>query len=202
VAGNHDLFVLGRLPATRFPDLAQQSADITRELLSTEVRGVLGSLPVTLRAGSVLMTHGSLDSVEEYVTDSVRGQELLAQLPERAPGADTLVLGHTHRQWCVVQDRPALPARGAVDVSAGPRLLNAGSVGQSRQRERRPQARAAVYDSDAGLVEFLSVDYDVAASVQRLTELGLPYRCLHAPPPLRRSVTRLVRRASRWRRGG
>jgi len=193
VAGNHDLFVLDRLPPTRFPDLAQRSATITRELLSDDVRNVLGALPLTLRTGPVLMTHGSPDNVEEYVTDTVRGQELLAQLPERAPGADTLVLGHTHRQWCVVSGRGAMRGRGAVDVSGAARLVNPGSVGQSRQRERRPRARAAVYDSDARRVDFLIVDYNVAAGMERLDELGLPYQCLHSPPPIRRPLTRLVR---------
>jgi predicted phosphodiesterase len=196
VLGNHDLFVLGRLPATRFPALARRSAEVTRRLLSADGRAFLDGLPLQLRAGSLLMTHGSLDSPEEYVRDERRAVDLLSRLPQEAPGTDTLVLGHTHRQWCVVPGQRPPRARGTVDLPPGrPRLLNPGSVGQSRQRERRPGSRFALFDSDAGRVEFLRADYDVETSREALHRLGLPDRCLHAPRPLYRQVLRPAARA-------
>ena len=102
VAGNHDLFVLDRLPPTRFPSLARRSAALTRSMLSAEVRDFLMRLPLLRQVEGVLMAHGSLDDPEEYVLEQGRAAQLLARLPHEAPGADTLVLGHTHRQWCVV----------------------------------------------------------------------------------------------------
>lgn len=200
VAGNHDLYVLDRLPPTRFSDLARHSAAVTRQLISPTTRRFLAELPTELRIGPVLMTHGSLDSPEEYVWRPERAAELLDRMGAHAPDADTLVLGHTHRQWCVVAGEGPRTVQPTVDLGPGPRLLNPGSVGQSRQRERRPRARAAVYDSAAARVHFLAVDYDVAASLERLRELGLPGRCLHAPAPLRRRVTRFLRRQLRGAR--
>ncbi len=195
VLGNHDLFVLDRLPATRFPGLAQRSAELTRSLLSAESRAFLTRLPLRLQAGRVLMTHGSLDSVEEYVVDERRAVDLLARLPQEAPGTDTLVLGHTHRQWCVVAGQRPRRLGRVLDVpDERPRLLNPGSVGQSRQRERRPRSRFALYDTSSGRLEFLRADYDVEASREVLRRLGLPDRCLYAPRPLRREVLRLAAR--------
>ena len=202
VLGNHDLFILDRLPPTRFPAYARQAADLHRSLLSAEVRSLLESLPTVLRAGSVLMTHASLDSPEEYVTRKRRALELLARLPQEAPGAETLVLGRTHRQWSVDAVAGTLPTGGTVTATAA-WLINPGSVGQSRQHERRPRARCAIYDDTARSVEFLQLDYDVAASREGLQRLGLPDRCVHAPPPLRWAAAlwaqqRLQRTSSRF----
>lgn len=202
VAGNHDLFVLDRLPPTRFPPLARHSADLTRSLVSSDVRSFLESLPLRLHVGGILITHGSLDSPEEYVVDQRRANELLRRMPREAPGSDTLVLGHTHRQWCVVADAGAPRARGTVALPDAARLLNPGSVGQSRQRERRPRARCALYDSGARTVDFVELDYDVEASRRALQDLNLPDRCLHAPPRLRGRLRRVAGRVLQHVRGG
>ena len=192
VAGNHDLFVLDRLPPDRFPPTARRSAGLTRSMLSRDVRGYLEELPLQRQVGSVLMTHGSLDSPEEYVTDVRRARELLDRLPT---GADTLVLGHTHLQWCVQAGRAWSDPSGLVKLRPGVRLLNSGSVGQSRQREPQPGARCALYDTTAGAVDFLRLDYDVEASRRTLRALDLPERCIHAPPV--RLQDRVVRKARR-----
>ncbi|SDN54843.1 metallophosphoesterase [Geodermatophilus sp. DSM 45219] len=184
VLGNHDLLVLDRLPPTRFPAVARMAAKLHRSLLSAGTRSHLESLPTVLRTGRVLMAHGSLDSPEEYVTREPRALELLARLPREAPGADTLVLGHTHQPWLVGAGTGTVRVRSTVPTPTAPWLLNPGSVGQSRQRERRPRARCAVIDDVAGTVEFLRVDFDVAASREELRRHGLPDRCLHAPPPV------------------
>ncbi|SNR77371.1 metallophosphoesterase family protein [Blastococcus mobilis] len=201
VAGNHDLFVLDRLPPTRFPPLARHSADLTRSLISADVRAFLEALPVRLHVDPILMTHGSLDSPEEYVVDERRAGELLRRMPLEAPGSDTLVLGHTHRQWCVVADHGALRPQGRLPLPGTARLLNPGSVGQSRQRESRPRARFALYDSSTVSVEFIRLHYDVDSSRRALQQLGLPDRCLHAPPRVRGRIRGVARRILRPVRG-
>ncbi len=197
VAGNHDLFVLGRLPPTRFPAIARRSAELTRSRLSADARTFLASLPLTLQVGTVVVAHGSPDDPEEYVTDEGRAQQLLRRLTESIPGGDTLVLGHTHRQWCVVAGRGQMPARGRLRLPPDVRLLNPGSVGQSRERERSPGVRCALYDTDSAMVEFIRLDYDVATSRAALLASGLPDRCLHAPPRLRGRLLRMSRRIVR-----
>lgn len=194
VSGNHDLFVLDRLPPTRFPALACRSAELTRSLLSADARAFLASLPLKLHTDDVVMTHGSLDSPEEYVVDEGRAVELLSRLPQESLAARTLILGHTHRQWCVVSGRGAVSAGSKVMFLGAMRLVNPGSVGQSRQRERRPGARFAVYDSALGQVEFRRIDYDVEASLGMLRDVGLPKACLYAPPRLRGQAAGLFSR--------
>lgn len=205
VAGNHDLFVLKRLPPTRFPALARRSAALTRSMLSAEAREFLAALPLTRRVDRVLMAHGSLDDPEEYVLHSDRAAQLLSRLTQVAPGANTLVLGHTHRQWCVDGSREVRSPRARLELLPGARLLNPGSVGQSRQWERRPRARFAVLDTDAATVDFLRLDYDVATARRLLHAQGLPNSCLHLRPGPRRLARRLLKgttsAAPRLRRG-
>jgi predicted phosphodiesterase len=169
---------------------------LTQSLISANTRSFLASLPATLRIDNLIMTHGSLDDPEEYVVTETRAQDLLAQLPKLEPGADILVLGHTHRQWCVSADRGRLSARGRLQIPRAPLLINPGSVGQSRERERRPRARFAIYDSHSGSVEFFRIDYDVESSLAALARLNLPSTCLHAPPLLRTQLLGVFRR---WR---
>lgn len=194
VLGNHDLFVLGRLPPTRFPPMALRSAELTKRILGSDARAFLAGLPEARRAGPVFMTHGSLDDPEEYVTERARAEGLLGRLEHHAPGADTLVLGHTHRQWCVVAGEGIVAAQGTISLPAAASLINPGSVGQSRQREVRPRSRCAVYDTADRRVEFLALDYDVQVTAAALRQLGLPYRCLHLRPSLPRRVARRARR--------
>lgn len=203
IAGNHDLFVLDRLPNTRFPPLARRSAILTRAVLSSDARTFLASLPRQRQVDGVVVAHGSPGDPQEYVTSVGRALELLDRLRELAPGSSTLVLGHTHRQWCVVPGLGVLPLGPHVQLPAGACLINPGSVGQSRQRERRPRARFAVLDTECRRVGFLSVDYDVAAARAALQDWGLSDRCLHAPARARalpgRAARRVLRRArSLW----
>ena len=59
-------------------------------------------------------------------------------------------------------------------------LLNAGSVGQSR--ERRPLARALVIDTERRAAGFLAIEYDVRATKRELRNAGLPEHACHLPP--------------------
>lgn len=195
VAGNHELRVLDRLPASRFSALANRSHEVTCAGLAADTRDYLESLPLARSVGRFHVAHGSLSDPEEYVTRRSRARELLGELTTAAPGADVLVLGHTHHQWRVGAaggrpDRDGAPPRRA-------QLVNPGSVGQSRQRERRPLARYALVDLAGSGVTFRAIPYDVGATVAHLRELGLPSSCVHDPPaftrPLRVTAYRTLR---------
>jgi diadenosine tetraphosphatase ApaH/serine/threonine PP2A family protein phosphatase len=51
-------------------------------------------------------------------------------------------------------------------------LVNPGSVGQPRDRD--PQAAYAVFDADAGTVEYRRVAYDVERAAGKILAAGLP----------------------------
>jgi predicted phosphodiesterase len=189
VLGNHDLFVLDRLPPDRFPPHARAAAARTRAALGRDERAFLAAQPLVRRVGGSFVTHGSPDDPEEYVRTAHRARDLLAELPVRAAGTDTLVLGHTHRQWAVTGDAES-HGTGVHALGAGSRLVNPGSVGQSRQRERHPRARLGVLDTTRHEVGMLALPYDVDAARRALRAWGLPDRCLHAPPSFRRRLRR------------
>jgi predicted phosphodiesterase len=177
VAGNHDLFMIGRLPGTRFSGIALRAAEITEPLLSADTRAFLAALPTVRRVEDLVMAHGSLDDPEEYVEDRSRVVALLREMRVREPGSRTLLLGHTHHQRQVRALTVRVQGRHA-------QLVNPGSVGQSRARESRPRVRLAVLDTGGGAPRFVRLHYDVADASRRLTELGLDDRCLHSTPQL------------------
>lgn len=182
VAGNHDLFALGRLDWQRHGPAVRLSSGWTAERLGAAARSALAGLPLRATAPpGVEVAHGSLEDPEEYVRDRAAARRQLGQLAAEGSPARTLVLGHTHR--------PLLVAH------AGRTVVNPGAVGQSR--ERRLHARGALLDDDTGSVEHVTVGYDVGAARAAQRRAGLPEEFLHLPPeqlPRLRGVARRVLR--------
>jgi diadenosine tetraphosphatase ApaH/serine/threonine PP2A family protein phosphatase len=51
-------------------------------------------------------------------------------------------------------------------------LINPGSVGQPRDGD--PRAACAIYDSEAGVVDYRRIVYDVEGAQRKIREAGLP----------------------------
>jgi predicted phosphodiesterase len=194
VAGNHDLMAVGRLPTLEIGPLPRQTLEWTWEVLARDARLYLESLPQTIETDDgVVVAHGSLDHPVEYVFDAAAAGEQLTRLDERHPGARVLILGHTHRPLAC-SGTGELPAEDEIALAdGGPWLLNAGSVGQSR--ERRPLARALILDLDRGSARFLGVDYDVRATKRELRAAGLPEHACHLAPGRGARVRRKLKAA-------
>jgi putative phosphoesterase len=179
VAGNHDLIALGRLGTDRCIPLARQTLAWTARELFPSSRDFLAALPLEARLEpSILLAHGSPGDPQEYVRTPERAEELIGALD-----GDVLVLGHTHEPWDFEH--------------GGKRLLNPGSVGQSRSRD--PRARALILDLAPLRAEFLTVDYDAEATRRALRERGLPENACHLRPRswLRRKAGGAARRVLR-----
>jgi predicted phosphodiesterase len=193
IAGNHDLMAVGRLRTDGIGALPKQTIEWTREVLTKDARRYLGALPAsTVVDDGVVVAHGSLDDPVEYVFDGVAAQAQLALLAERHPAARVLVLGHTHLQRAYCEDGEQ-PPDGWVPLAHRRWLLNAGSVGQSR--ERRALARALVLDLDARSARFLGVAYDVSATERDLRAAGLPEYACHLAPGRAARVRRKLKAA-------
>lgn len=184
VAGNHDLMAIGELPVDRTRGITRRTIDWTRATISDRTREWLAALPHELRTDDgIVVTHGALGDPERYVRDAAQASMQLAELADRDPGARGLLLGHTHH-----------PLRES--AADGRWVLNAGSVGQSR--EARPVARALVFEAGRGPAgaRFLELDYDVRATRGELRAAGLPAHACHLAPGrlahLRRRVASLA----------
>jgi predicted phosphodiesterase len=170
VAGNHDLMAIGELPIDGTSGIVRETIEWTRAAISDSTRAWLGSLPLELRTDDgVLVTHAALGDPTRYVRDAPAALAQLVELTAHDPDARGLLIGHTHHPM----------SESAPD---GRWLLNAGSVGQSR--EARPVARALVFDPVAGArsAQFLTLEYDVRATRRELRAAGLPARACHLGP--------------------
>ncbi len=202
VAGNHDLIAVGALDETQSGLLARQTLAWTRRVMTPAARAYLQALPRTTTVAELLLAHGSPEDPEEYVLRPERAVEILAKVED--PQVTTVLLGHTHHQWVVGAAEGVLLHRrtGRVDLVQGQRyLLNAGSVGQSRDGDAL--ARFLVLDTTERTAEMKAVEYDVRASSAALRAAGLPVRALHAtdhsPRELALGARRRLRRATeRW----
>ncbi|MDQ3765958.1 MAG: metallophosphatase family protein [Actinomycetota bacterium] len=202
VAGNQDLAVVGRLPDARLSNHARLILEWTRTVLDPDAAAYLGALPLQASVEPALrLAHGSIEDPERYVFRDEDAFQQLELLGDMDPEAQTLLLGHTHKAMAFGQRTGArrFAARVPMPLAGDKHLLNAGSIGQSR--ERNPWARMALLDVEHQQVTFYALDYDLEPCRKELIRHGLPPGACHAPPSLvslgHRSAKRLARRALR-----
>jgi diadenosine tetraphosphatase ApaH/serine/threonine PP2A family protein phosphatase len=185
VRGNHDRVCAILGPIEGFNPVAKAAAEWTRDQLSHANLDWLAELPmgpVSLpKMAGVEFAHGSPDNEDRYVTGERVAGEVL-KLTEAA----VIFVGHTHMQGAFtrlpqgVQPAVPEPMRSASRVHRtrlrlrpdSRYLINPGSVGQPRDRDRR--AAFALYDTTAHEVRFYRVPYDIAGAQQRILAAGLP----------------------------
>lgn len=200
VAGNHDLIATSRLDDERSGRLARKSLAWTSERLSDNARNHLKRLPLRAHVErGIVLVHGSLSDVEEYVRTSAGATRQLERLQEEEPSARILLLGHTHVPMAHANRRGDLLVRGEGSVRLEPDeryVLNPGSVGQSH--EPTAHARFMVLDTDAGLATFHAIAYDSRGCRRALRRAGRPARSCHLNPTgLRPALGRTARRCLR-----
>jgi predicted phosphodiesterase len=175
LAGNHDLVVLGKIPLAEFAGEAAAAAAWTRTVLDEEARSFLGGLEAHGERPGVELFHGSpRDPVWDYVLSADAGRRTFA-----ATAAPLVLVGHSHLALELSGDASAVRGGQAaagtrLDLDAGRRLLNPGSVGQPRDGD--PRASAMLLDTDKNAVEWRRVEYPVERTQQLMEKLDLPPR--------------------------
>ena len=178
VRGNHDKSVEELKATEGYNPLATAAILWSIEALTQAEHEWLRALP----GGPVWtdgfgLCHGSPADEDEYLI----GSEDLLDI-ELALERPVCFYGHTHKQdgWRGQRGHwrrlpvPALSESESL-LEIDPEsiyLINPGSVGQPRDRD--PRAAYALWDSDARLLTFKRVIYDVRAAQQRILESGLP----------------------------
>ncbi len=158
VQGNHDVALAfaeedGVAPAMREASAATRL--IHRALLDEGETDYLRSLPLVATASvgahTIALTHATAHDVRHYAPLT----EAAASVRAAVPGADLVVVGHTHRQEIVELD-------GFVAV-------NPGSVGMSTAGG---MAQYALWED--GRLTLHGTPYDLAAMLAALSALSLP----------------------------
>lgn len=186
VRGNHDRAAAALDGVDAFNATAAAAARWTHAALQPELRDWLAALPAgPLAWRGMLLAHGSPLDEDTYITDPAAASAALL-----APPALTyrlLWVGHTH--WPLVyaehegvtEPLPLAFPPGRQDESAQwaftlepdrRYLVNPGSVGQPRNRDRR--ASFAIFDDEQARLTFYRVPYDVTAAQAEIQRAGLP----------------------------
>jgi diadenosine tetraphosphatase ApaH/serine/threonine PP2A family protein phosphatase len=172
--GNHDAAVAGRMDYSFYYDAARHALDWTASRIDVEHLDWLRSLPYAHRLEGAQFTHGNPVNPEayEYVFAIEQARELLPHLGELA---DVNFIGHSH--LCKAF---SLDATGEVTEIVATRfvvreghkyVVSVGSIGQPRDCDNR--ACFVIYDTDARLVEYHRVPYDIETAAQKIFDADL-----------------------------
>lgn len=186
VRGNHDKAATGQIDLEDFNPMAASSAIWTRDQLIPDHHQWLRSLPQGPLAlegfPDVSLVHGSPGDEDAYIVSV--GDALVPLLALTTP---ITFFGHTHLQGGFFANgssadgfRPEYRTVGqAESVSlqlrpAARYMINPGSVGQPRDGDWR--AAFALFDTEAQVVNFHRVPYNLKAAQERILSANLPAR--------------------------
>lgn len=170
--GNHDAAVAGRMEYDFYYDAARRALDWTAAQLRDENRCWLQSLPLVHREEEVAFCHGSPLEPQAYgyIYTEQQARELLPILGDLPR---ITFIGHSH--LCKAF---ALGEEGEVHDVVAQRIrlregfryvCSVGSVGQPRDFDNR--ACFVTFDTEKQLVRYHRVEYDIAASAQKIFEV-------------------------------
>lgn len=172
VAGNHDWGAVGAFDLEYFNDYARTAAEWTRDVLTEEHANYLGSLRPVYRGDDLVMVHGSLSDPEEfgyilYEDDAYMTFQLMS--------GSVCFVGHSHVPGIFIsggQHIEFLRTDKLKMEEDKQYIVNAGSVGQPRDRD--PRASYVVYDTKDMTIEIKRIEYDIAAAAEKIIKAGLP----------------------------
>ena len=144
----------------------------TASRLSKSEKEYLGSLKLVSEESGVTLVHGTLVSPDSfgYVTDTMAAHDTMDLM-----ASAVAFIGHSHVPAVFTMDGGNVSYSRAPEVKISGNkkyLVNAGSVGQPRDGDRR--ASYCVWDKSAGTLEIKRVEYDVAKAQRKIIEAGLP----------------------------
>lgn len=167
VSGNHDAGAAGRVSLDRYNWEGATALRWTRSILSQDEKDWLSLIPYFAEYENFFLCH-SYPADPESWTYVLRRNHALESINARQ-GYISLI-GHTHLPGCWMEDG------NYTDASKGDfskvRLVNAGSVGQPRDRD--PRAAYLVIDTEAGTWEHRRVKYSIDDAAARIKEMDLP----------------------------
>ena len=135
IAGNHDLIGTGLLGFDRCSNKALHSLKRTRRALRPQTAAYLRALPSHhLLEGRILLTHGGVRDVQQYMTKPHHIRENLRYLCEDFPGVRVCFFGHTHEQKVFAVEGDDVSEPFGAPISAGEAIALASDRVYFRQR--------------------------------------------------------------------
>ncbi len=174
VAGNHDWAAIGKIDTLDFnPDAARACQWTARQLTVGDIDYLQG-LPLQLERGDFTLVHGSpREPIWEYLLSAVDARANFACFDTRF-----CFVGHSHVPLVFRRDEAGscilerLSDKVSVGMHRDRLIINPGGVGQPRDGD--PRASYAVYDSNDHTIYHYRVEYDIAATQNKMMECQLP----------------------------
>ncbi len=175
IQGNHENALINIRMLNRLNSVAHESLRITQKLLSNASMEYIRTLPLYLTMDQMRFVHGTPpESVKEYIIQIPL--HILGYIFESYPEMICFV-GHTHLLglYEYYQNKVKfIPlSEKHYDLKSGRRyIINAGSVGQPRTRDKR--SAYVIYDDSLNILNIHHIDYDARKTAQKIRELGYP----------------------------
>ena len=167
VIGNHDAGVVERTPLDWFNRPGASALIWTETVLSDEEKEWLSSLPYSAEFDEFFLCHSSPADPGSWIYVLRSGQAISAV---SARSDFISLIGHTHIPGCWTADG------NYTDSPKGDfsqiRLVNAGSVGQPRDRD--PRAAYLLIDTERRTWEHRRVEYDIDSAAEKIRNAMLP----------------------------
>jgi putative phosphoesterase len=153
----------------------------TNAHISNKNRAYLKTLPHNLRLEmgeqrpyiQVLLTHGSPESINQYIQEDYSERELLEMMD--AYSADIMIMGHTHKPY----HRFLFTEKENEKVYK--HAINVGSVGKPKDGDIRAawclleiNEDSSLFDPDSIQVRFHRVDYDIERTIDAIRKSDIP----------------------------
>jgi len=175
ILGNHEYALINDYILRSFSRVAYDSMQITRSLLSDIVLEYINTLPLFLIIENIRFVHGvPPNSALEYISQfpTLILSYVFESFPERIA-----FVGHTHTLGLYTYNGDSVTFspihEGDITLDSTKRhIVNAGSVGQPRDRDKH--AKYVIYDTDTDNLKVRYVSYDVQETVKKIRRAGFP----------------------------
>jgi len=175
ILGNHEYALINDHILHSFSKIAYDSMQITKSLLSDIVIDYIKTLPLFLIIENIRFVHGiPPDSALEYISQFPT--PILSYIFESFPEKIAFV-GHTHTLGLYTYDGDSVTFspihEGDMTLDPAKRyIINAGSVGQPREPDRR--AKYVIFDSNKNVLRIRCLEYDPTETIRKIRQCGYP----------------------------
>lgn len=175
VLGNHDAVMIKKHFFSYYNPYAKKCLEWTYEVLSSENKQFLETLPITKVIDGIQLVHASPSSPNEwnYMTD-------IEDIRDNLDFIENFIcfFGHTHRPAFYAYDsmEDLLTFDNCIDIEIETDrfqyIINVGSIGQPR--DGNPKTSFGIYDTNYQQIKIIRLEYDYRTASKKILEAGLP----------------------------